>query len=450
MKNKTTYSCKSCGYETTQWFGKCPQCDSWESLIIKEQKSVKNERESINAINLSAVTTENIKRIRTGFAEFDRVLGDGIVEDSVILIGGEPGIGKSTLILQVLDKISASGIKTLYFSCEESINQIKIRAERINLKSKDFLLINTTNKESIINAIYQYKPQIVAIDSIQAISSENTQAGTIAQIRDVGQTLTELSKKDGFASMLIGHVTKDGILAGPKALEHLVDVVLYFEEEKGYSYRMLRQTKNRFGPTNEICLFEMKEGGLVEVTNPSMFFISDKNETYPGSIIVSTLEGTKPILVELQSLVSPSTPGFSRRTIMGVDQNRVLLILGILEKNLKLNFSTFDVYLKVVGGIKTSDPAIDLGIALSLSSSLLERVIQPGTVVSGELGLTGEVRRVNQIETRLNEAMRLGFSKYILPQTNYENLKTKEGNINIMPVKTLTDALELGIGNLSS
>lgn len=392
---------------------------------------------------LSSITASDEKRTTTGIKEFDRVLGGGVVEGSVVLVGGDPGIGKSTLLIQAASNLRTKG-NVLYVSGEESPEQIKLRASRLQINSDDILLLPETNLEGIINAATDINPSIVIIDSIQTIFTEEIPSapGSVGQVRECAARLTSFAKKTSTPLFIIGHVTKDGAIAGPRVLEHIVDTVLYFEGDRGHSYRILRTVKNRFGSTNEIGVFEMTESGLIEINNPSGLFLSERPSDATGSVVVSSIEGTRPILVELQALVSPATFGMPRRTCMGVDFNRVNLLIAVLEKIGGLHLGGMDVFVNVVGGLKIIEPAVDLGIVAAITSSFREIPFDPETVVFGEIGLSGEIRGVSQLDARLREAEKVGFKRVMMPETNLARLNDKSG-LNITGVRNIHEFLEV-------
>jgi DNA repair protein RadA/Sms len=383
------------------------------------------------------------QRTVTGIAEIDRVLGGGIVSGSAILIGGEPGIGKSTLMLQVMKNLAENGHKVLYVSGEESAHQIKLRSNRIGATTKNLLLLVEVSLERILEQIKKVEPAIVVIDSIQTVYSGDLMSapGSVGQVREASSRLILFSKKNGIPVFLVGHVTKDGSIAGPKVLEHMVDTVLYFEGDSGHAYRIIRSIKNRFGPTNEIGVFEMQDKGLKEVPNPSAFFLEQRPQNVPGSVVVPSLEGTRPILVEIQALVSATNMGMPRRTAIGVDHNRVSLLVAVLDKICGMHLGGSDIFINVAGGIRVEEPAVDLGVVAAMASSFLDRPVDSRTVILGEVGLTGEVRAVSQIEVRVKEAARLGFSRCVVPKTNAKQL-TKIGKMEVCAISSLKELLE--------
>ena len=448
-KNQTIFVCSSCGNESPKWLGKCPACNSWntfyEEKVIKDK--VSNERKSINAevVKLKEVgTDEKIHRVHTGFGELDRVLGGGLVPGSLILLGGEPGIGKSTLILQICDNVKFENETILYVSGEESGRQIKLRADRLNIDNDNIMFLGEANIEIVQEAIEEKKPSFMIIDSIQTMySGENPAApGSVSQVRDITAKIMQMCKQKEITTVIIGHVTKDGTIAGPRVLEHMVDTVLYLEGERYFSYRILRSVKNRFGSTNEIGLFEMKEEGMVEVDNPSELLISDREGNPSGSVVIAALEGTRTMLVEIQALTSTTAFGLPRRTGIGVEYNRLVLLLAVLEKKVGISLSNQDVYVNVVGGMRLDEPTADLGIALAVVSSNKNIPLPKDLIAMGEIGLTGEVRGISSIEKRIKEAEKLGFKTCIVPEVSRKQLKYK-GKINIIGVSNVADAIKM-------
>ncbi len=442
---KSFYSCQSCGYQSPKWLGRCPSCLSWNTLV-EEREEKTGHLSIVNSqppLPLEDLSREEKERIRTGIGEFDRVLGGGIVPGGVVLIGGDPGIGKSTLLMQAMDAVASRGGRVLYVSGEESQNQIRMRAERLSIRSKGFYVYTENLLEAILEEVRGLSPSILAIDSIQTIYTEKLSStpGSIAQLREATARLIDLTKRLDIPLFLIGHVTKEGVIAGPKVLEHMVDTVLYFEGDRGYPYRILRASKNRFGSINEIGVFEMAERGLKEVKNPSSIFLSDRPEEASGSAVVASMEGTRPILVEVQALVSGSFFGVPARTVLGLDPKKVSLIVAVLEKKAELRVGSHDIFLKVSGGIKVDEPAVDLGIAGAIASNFMDRAIPPDTVVFGELGLTGEVRGVSQSEMRVREARKLGFKRCICPAETGRGLK--EEGIEIIGVRNVKEFLHV-------
>lgn len=447
-KNKTVFVCSSCGYESPKWMGKCPACNEWNSFyeekVVGTSKSNSGaKRETTKPIELNKIEGKNETKISTGFHELDRVLGGGLVNGSLILLGGEPGIGKSTLILQICHKIKTDG-KVLYISGEESGEQIKLRADRLGVKNDNLLFLSETNIDGIEENILAVQPKLVIIDSIQTMFSEEITSapGSVSQVREITARVMRTCKENGITTILIGHVTKDGNIAGPRVLEHMVDTVLYLEGERYFSYRMLRGVKNRFGSTNEIGMFEMQSEGLVEITDPSKVLISQRDENPSGSVIIASMEGTRPLLVEFQALTTPTVYGLPRRTANGIDYNRLAVLIAVLEKKVGLNLGNQDVYLNVVSGLKINEPAIDLGIIAATVSSFKNLPIDTDVVVLGEVGLTGEIRSVNLIEKRLKEAEKLGFKKCIIPESNKKLLK-ESYKLDIIGVKNVNQAMNV-------
>ncbi|KXK02273.1 MAG: DNA recombination protein RadA [Nitrospira sp. OLB3] len=449
MKTKTTFSCQACGYQAPRWLGRCPDCSGWNTF--KEERVVSPQKGRPLAGNVTAATPVPITDIEivgeprssTGLAEFDRVLGGGIVPGSVILIGGDPGIGKTTLLLQALPRLAGTSDQVLYVSGEESTRQIKMRCERLGIVDKALLILGETSLEQILRAIQDVKPVAVVVDSIQTVYTEQITSapGSISQVQEVAGQLMWFAKRSNVPVFIIGHVTKEGAIAGPRLLEHIVDTVLYFEGDKSHSYRILRAVKNRFGSTNEIGMFEMKEGGLEEIDNPSELFLAERPQRTTGSVVVSSLEGTRPILVELQALVSATSYAMPKRMANGVEPNRLSLLLAVMEKRLGMHLSGQDVYINVVGGIHIDEPAIDLGIVTAVTSSLREQPIDFATLVMGEVGLGGEVRAISQAELRIREAAKMGFKRCLLPERNVAKLEPIEG-IELIGVHEVGDALD--------
>ena len=447
-KEKVIYYCQSCGAESSKWMGQCPACKEWNTLVEEVVSSKKGAR-SVNRQEIKAkvtklkyIETTKEERIRTKIGELDRVLGGGIVSGSMILVGGDPGIGKSTLLLQVCKHLADDGRKILYVSGEESLQQIKIRAERIGKFTDSLSLLCETNLDIIGEIVKREMPEIVVIDSIQTMYNENVASapGSVSQVRESTGTLMQMAKGLGIAFFIIGHVTKEGVVAGPRVLEHMVDTVLYFEGDRHAAYRILRGVKNRFGSTNEIGVFEMRSAGLKEVENPSEFMLGGKPEGASGSVVACSMEGTRPILLEVQALVCHSNFGIPRRTAAGTDFNRVNLLMAVLEKRVGLQMGACDAYVNIAGGIKMNEPAIDLGIVLALVSSYKNRPIDEKTICFGEVGLSGEVRAVNMAEQRVLEAKKLGFSTCILPEVSKASMKEIEG-IRLIGVKNVKDAI---------
>lgn len=445
-KSRLKYICTSCGYESLRWLGKCPECDSWNSfseelveISKKKNNSTVNLKSTIYKINEISAAEED--RVKTGIKEFDRVLGGGIMPGSIILLGGDPGIGKSTLAMQAAANISSN---VLYVTGEESPKQIKLRALRLKIKSDNFFILAETNLNNILSSIKEAQPSVVVIDSIQTMHSDqfDNSPGTVTQIRECTSLLMEEAKKGHFAVILIGHVTKEGIIAGPKVLEHIVDTVLQFEGESNHSFRILRSQKNRFGSTNEIGIFEMHENGLAEVKNPSELFLSDREKNVSGSVITASVEGTRPILLEVQALVTPSNYGNPQRVTTGFDGRRLSILLAVLEKRANLRLSANNVFLNMAGGVRIFEPAVDLAVCCSIASSLLDKIIDNKSVVIGEVGLGGEIRSVGNIEKRIQEAEKLGFKRIFIPGNNLKGLKLNT-EITISGVSNLMELLQV-------
>ncbi len=448
--SKTIFSCQTCGYQTPKWMGKCPDCGKWQSFVeeIQSGKSGQRSRRVLSAsqpkpVPIDAIELEPEDRLLTGIKEFDRVLGGGLVSGTLILIGGDPGIGKSTLMIQVLHGIAEKGRKVLYVSGEESVRQMRMRSQRLSALSSDLLVVSENDLESILLMAESVRPDVMVIDSIQTMySPELTSApGSVTQVRESAMQLMLMAKKTGTPIFLVGHVTKDGAIAGPRLLEHMVDTVLYFEGDRNHVFRILRTVKNRFGSTNEIGVFEMNETGLNEVANPSALFLSERPENAPGSVVTASMEGTRPILVELQALASSTSFGNPRRTILGIDQNRVALLVAVMEKKLGLHLMGHDIFINVAGGVKIDEPAVDMGIVSAIASSFLDRPISKGTLIFGEVGLTGEIRGIGHIEIRVAEAKKMGFNRCLVPQSNLKRM-TKIKGMELIGVKTVSEAIE--------
>lgn len=432
-KRKTYFACQACGYQSSKWMGRCPNCNEWNTLVEEKIVSGGDYHHRLVGIRsegeipqpISEVTSSEESRIKTGIGEFDRVLGGGIVLGSVVLIGGDPGIGKSTLLLQALHGIAATDGKVLYISGEESARQTKMRAERLSVCSPQLFVLAENSLERIIKEIQGLNPRVVVIDSIQTMYTLELQSapGSIGQVRESSAKLIMLSKSREISSFIIGHVTKEGAIAGPRVLEHMVDTVLYFEGDRGHPYRILRAVKNRFGSTNEIGVFEMKDFGLSEVSNPSEVFLTRRLADVPGAVVVACMEGSRPLLVEIQALVSTTNLGVPRRTSIGVDHHRVSMLAAVLERNLKIPLYNKDIFLNVAGGVKIEEPAVDLGVVVAIASSALNKPVDAKKVFIGEVGLTGEVRGISQVDIRLKEASKLGFTTCILPEVNRERVK---------------------------
>ena len=445
---KSVFFCQNCGHEENKWLGQCPMCKEWntfveEAISVSKSSAVKQAREA-EVVALKNVETDHEERIHTTIQELDRVLGGGIVPGSLILVGGDPGIGKSTLLLQVCQKLCEKKRQVLYISGEESLKQIKLRANRMGEFTEDLFLLCETNLDIIKNVIEKRKPEMVVIDSIQTMYSEavSSAPGSVSQVRESTNIFMQLAKGLGISIFIVGHVTKEGTVAGPRVLEHMVDTVLYFEGDRHASYRILRGVKNRFGSTNEIGVFEMRQNGLVEVQNASEFMLSGRPENASGSVVACSMEGTRPILLEIQALVCNSNFGLPRRTAAGTDYNRVNLLMAVLEKRAGMHLSNADAYVNIAGGIKMNEPAIDLGIVMAIVSSYKNRPVDEKTIVFGEVGLSGEVRAVSMPEQRAAEAKKLGFETCIMPEVSKDMVKEIKG-IKIIGVKTINDAIQL-------
>lgn len=456
---ETAFFCKECGYESAKWFGQCPGCKEWNTMVeepvskgrltrgvVDVRKSTVRGGYEAGAVpaRLSDISTSDQDRTSTRIAELDRVLGGGIVEGSLVLVGGDPGIGKSTLLLQMCYHLSEDGKKVLYISGEESLRQIKLRAQRVGGANDGLLLLCETNLERIEETLRAEQPEVVIVDSIQTMYREEigSAPGSVSQVRETTSILMQLAKGLGISIFIVGHVTKEGVVAGPRVLEHMVDTVLYFEGDRNAAYRILRSVKNRFGSTNEIGVFEMQEQGLAEVANPSEYMLNGRPEDASGSVVVCLLEGTRPLLVEIQALVCDSNFGLPRRTAAGTDYNRVNLLMAVLEKRAGLHLSGSDAYVNVAGGLKVNEPALDLGIVMAVVSSFKNRPIDDKTIIFGEVGLAGEVRAVSQPQIRVNEAVKLGFETCILPEVCLKNVKRTD-RINLIGIKNVGEAIKL-------
>lgn len=448
-KIKTSYICSECGFESPKWYGKCPSCGKWNTLNeeLNSQQTKNSLSNSFSTVNqvlaLDDICGENDERIPTKIEEFDRVLGGGIVKGSLVLLSGDPGIGKSTILLQICQNLGSKRQKILYVSGEESANQIKLRAVRIGVTTKNLFILSQTDLATIVECIKAEKPDIVIIDSIQTMVYEqvNSSAGSITQVRECTNVFMHTAKGLGIPIFIVGHVNKDGAIAGPKVLEHIVDTVLYFEGERNYSYRILRGVKNRFGSTNEIGVFEMTADGLKEVLNPSLMMISGRPKNTSGTCVACVMEGTRPILAEVQGLVCATGFGTPRRMSTGFDYNRMSMLLAVLEKRAGYFFNNMDAYVNVVGGLKLDEPAADLTVALALVSSLKDKAVDDKTIAFGEVGLAGEIRAVNNCEQRIAEAKRLGFERCIIPFHNYKSITNSlKSTFDIIPVRNIREA----------
>lgn len=448
MKKKSIYFCQNCGHEESKWLGQCPMCKEWNTFVEEKAAPAKagaiKMRAEARAVSLSSVAAEEDERELTGIRELDRVLGGGIVPGSLVLVGGDPGIGKSTLLLQVCQRLADKGEKILYISGEESLKQIKMRANRMGDFSDSLYLLCETNLDMIRGIIENQKPDTVVIDSIQTMYDETVASapGSVSQVRESTNVFMQLAKGLGISIFIVGHVTKEGTVAGPRVLEHMVDTVLYFEGDRHASYRILRGVKNRFGSTNEIGVFEMREKGLVEVENPSEYMLNGRLECASGSVVACAIEGTRPMLLEIQALVCRSNFGMPRRTAAGIDYNRVNLLMAVLEKRMGLPLSNYDAYVNLAGGIRMNEPATDLGIVMSIVSSYKNKPVSGDTIVFGEVGLSGEVRAVTMPEQRVAEAKKLGFKTCIIPEVSLKTVGKADG-IEVIGVKTVNQALNL-------
>jgi DNA repair protein RadA/Sms len=446
-KSRLAFVCQSCGLSSPRWIGKCPDCSTWNSFVEEEVLAKpRSERTALfrEPVLLHTVKSLEGERMLLGTDELDRVLGGGIVRGSVVLVGGDPGIGKSTIALQICNQLAHQNKKILYVSGEESIQQTKLRADRLGAQSsKNFFIVNVTDMDAILEFIKKFAPDLVVIDSIQVVYTPllSSSAGSVSQVRECANILTQLAKQSNTSILLIGHVTKEGTLAGPRVLEHIVDTVLYFEGERFSNYRVLRAMKNRFGSTNEIGVFEMSVSGLKEVKNPSEIFLAERPKESSGSVVVPILEGTRPILVEIQALVTKANFGVTRRKAQGIDYNRLSLLVAVLEKRMNLKLLDKDVFVNVVGGMKIEDPAVDLGICLAIGSSIYDKVVPFDTVALGEVGLASEVRSITNVTLRINEARKLGFKKCILPKSNHLACRGLDtGEMKLVPVPDLKAA----------
>lgn len=450
MKKKDilTFRCQACGAQFPKWMGRCLECGDWDSLVEERIMSGVSKKKKSSflpePVPIDSVVVEETDRIKTDIAEFDRVLGGGLVDGSLILIGGDPGIGKSTLMLQILSKLSNAGKKCLYVSGEESVRQLSMRGKRLNSKGNSMFVVSETDLDSILAMVAKSKYDALVIDSIQTVFHPDVSStpGSVTQIREAAMQFMRLAKTTGMPVFLVGHVTKVGAIAGPRVLEHMVDTVLYFEGDKNHVFRILRAVKNRFGPTNEIGVFEMNEKGLTQVPNPSAVFLSERSAIAPGSVVTSCMEGTRPILVEIQGLVSSSNLGTPRRTVLGLDSQRVSLIIAVMEKRLGMNLSGLDIFMNVTGGVKIVEPAVDLAIAAALASSFLDKPIDKHTTLIGEIGLTGEIRAVGHIQARIKEAAKMGFTKCLVPSNSIKQLSKIKG-MTIESISFLKSAMEV-------
>jgi DNA repair protein RadA/Sms len=456
-KRKTKFMCQECGYESPKWMGKCPGCGQWNKMVEEVESTGSTRRGAFantgnttvaaKATPITSIETVSEPRVKTDLNELNRVLGGGVVRGSLVLIGGDPGIGKSTLLLQVSYQLAKKAHSVLYISGEESMRQTKLRADRLGVTSDNLFVYSETNLHEISLTIENSNPDFVIVDSIQTIfHPEVTSApGSVSQVRECTAELMRIAKTKGIAIFIVGHVTKEGSIAGPRLLEHMVDTVLYFEGERHHTYRILRAVKNRFGSTNEMGIFEMKEAGLEEVANPSEIFLEERSQGASGSTVVASMEGTRPVLVEIQALISPTSFGNPRRMATGIDHNRVSLLMAVLEKRVGLLLANQDAYLKVAGGVKLDEPAIDLAVAVSIASSFRDKPTRASDCIIGEVGLTGEVRRVSRIEQRVQEAAKLGFERIILPENNLGGWTPPQG-VELIGVSSVSHALKVTLG----
>lgn len=446
MKTRIIYSCQKCGYQSAKWLGKCPDCNAWNSLVEEVHGKASSRAEVPGyesfPVPIGEVSGDSQERFSCGISEFDRVLGGGLVAGSLVLLGGDPGIGKSTLMLQAMDHLARAKGNVLYVSGEESAGQTRIRGERLRITAGNLFILSENSLEKILIHVQKLKPIALVVDSIQTVftSSLESAPGSVSQVRETAGKLMVLAKRSGIPTFIVGHVTKDGSIAGPRVLEHMVDTVLYFEGDACHPFRILRAMKNRYGSTNEIGIFEMQESGLCEVNNPSELFLSERPIGVSGSVVAATIEGSRPLLVELQALVTTSSLGVPRRTTIGVDHNRLALLVAVLEKKVGLNLAGRDIFLNVAGGMRLNEPAADLGIVAAVASSHLDKSIAPQTMVIGEVGLAGEVRGITQPEIRVREAAKLGFSRCILPAGSIR--KVKVSGMELIGVVSAEEALE--------
>jgi DNA repair protein RadA/Sms len=446
LKKETLFVCQSCGHRSAKWLGKCPECGEWNSLVEEKARKTSGRNgfqlRDVTAVAFTEIEPQDDVRVPSGVTEFDRVLGGGIVPGTLVLIGGDPGIGKSTLLLQVADKLSAVGAPVLYVSGEESERQIKLRGERLAVEAKNVFILPETNLENIINEIERLKPRAIIVDSIQTVFSSAIESapGSVSQVKEVAHQFLLLAKNRGIPIFLIGHITKEGSIAGPKILEHIVDTVLYFEGERHHNHRIVRAVKNRFGAANEVGVFEMTGAGLMPVANPSQMFLQERPQNVAGSIVTACMEGTRPLLVEIQALVSGSKYGAGRRMTQGLDQSRVALLIAMLEKRASLQLTSDDVFVNIAGGLEVDEPAVDLGVVTAIVSSFRNINVDPHTAVFGEVGLTGEVRGAMQASVRAREAQALGFKKIVMPASNVPGLERLLG-VRVIGVRSVDEAL---------
>jgi len=450
-KNKTIHVCQNCGAQSPKWVGRCTECGAWNSYVeeyvrAESPKTTAQGRisDSAKPVRLIDVSVDQEDRYTTGIRELDNVLGGGVVRGSLVLVGGDPGIGKSTMLIQMADRIAITKKKVLYVSGEESVKQTKLRADRTGVTSESLYIISENDLEAIMNTVDNLKPDVLIVDSIQTMFRSDIQSapGSVSQVRECTASLMKTAKREGLSTFIVGHVTKSGAIAGPKVLEHMVDTVLYFEGERFNTYRLLRSVKNRFGSTNEIGVFEMTNQGLIGVSNPSKLFLSEKRDESSGAVVVGTMEGTRPMLVEIQALVCHSGFSAPRRTAIGVDYNKVIMLIAVLEKKIGMQLQDQDSYINVVGGIRIDEPAADLGIIIALASSFKNIVIDPDMMFFGEVGLTGEVRNVAHVQSRISEGQKLGFKTFVIPAGNLDGLEKPAPGTRIVGVRTVEDALD--------
>ena len=445
---KTLFSCQACGYQSPKWMGKCPDCGQWQSMVeetaVQSTQVARFRGGTAQPVPIDSVALGDEVRLKTGILEFDRVLGGGLVPGTLVLIGGDPGIGKSTLMLQALFGLSRTGRKALYVSGEESVRQLCMRSQRLSAGAPDLLVVSEIEVDAILAMSERLHPDVLVVDSIQTLYSPEIASapGSVSQVRESTLRLMLAAKKTGMCVLLVGHVTKDGAIAGPRLLEHMVDTVLYFEGDRNHVFRILRAVKNRFGSTNEIGVFEMKDAGLTEIRNPSAIFLSGRPGDAPGSVVTASMEGTRPILIELQALASSSAFGTARRTILGLDPNRVALLVAVMEKKLGMQLLGHDIFMNVVGGVRVDEPAVDMGVIAAVASSFLDRPVAQGAVVFGEVGLTGEVRAVSRVETRVAEIAKMGFTRCLVPADNLKRMN-RTGGCELLGIKSISEAMEI-------
>ena len=445
---KTLFSCQACGYQSPKWMGKCPDCGQWQSMVeetaVQTDQGARFRGNAAQPVPIDSVALGDELRLETGIIEFDRVLGGGLVPGTLVLIGGDPGIGKSTLMLQALFGLSRAGRKALYVSGEESVRQLCMRSQRLSAGAADLLVVSEIEVDAILAMAERLHPDVLVVDSIQTLYSPEIASapGSVSQVRESTLRLMLAAKKTGMCVLLVGHVTKDGAIAGPRLLEHMVDTVLYFEGDRNHVFRILRAVKNRFGSTNEIGVFEMKDVGLTEIRNPSAIFLSGRPGDAPGSVVTASMEGTRPILIELQALASSSAFGTARRTILGLDPNRVALLVAVMEKKLGMQLLGHDIFMNVVGGVRVDEPAVDMGVIAAVASSFLDRPVAQGAVVFGEVGLTGEVRAVSRAEIRVAEIAKMGFTRCLVPDTNLKRM-SRINDCELLGIKSISEAMEI-------